>query len=279
MSWPEVKKTTIFRSCFEPQSSRARVVAQSLKWRRSASSADAMRSSLSAQSAVECSATLAGGDELSAVWRVEIDAETGCVSVARSNNAWRWYARTADAPTWCVRLVEIARSVHLSAEFNATEATALRRGAAACQPSETDSAHLENGSNCADESTHAIEAIVSDAENVQSEESQQFTTSGVGRNSQSCGWPIQIVCSSVSDVIAGFIQEQTPSADSFSCELTLVSGWTRYGTREDGTVYELSDTARYRLCGNGVASVCAEWIAERLARALGLPSAMRRGAA
>ena len=44
--------------------------------------------------------------------------------------------------------------------------------------------------------------------------------------------------------------------------------WTRYGRREDGTVYELSDTARYRLCGNGVGSVCAEWIAKRLAQAV-----------
>jgi site-specific DNA-cytosine methylase len=43
---------------------------------------------------------------------------------------------------------------------------------------------------------------------------------------------------------------------------------TRYGTREDGTVYELSDTARYRLCGNGVGSVCVQWIAERLAAAI-----------
>ncbi len=43
---------------------------------------------------------------------------------------------------------------------------------------------------------------------------------------------------------------------------------TRYGTREDGTVYELSDTARYRLCGNGVGSVQVQWIAERLAAAV-----------
>jgi DNA (cytosine-5)-methyltransferase 1 len=42
--------------------------------------------------------------------------------------------------------------------------------------------------------------------------------------------------------------------------------WTRYGRKEDGAVYELSDTARYRLCGNGVGSVCVQWIAERLAR-------------
>jgi site-specific DNA-cytosine methylase len=43
---------------------------------------------------------------------------------------------------------------------------------------------------------------------------------------------------------------------------------TRYGTKDDGTVYELSDTARYRLCGNGVGSVCVQWIAERLAAAI-----------
>lgn len=44
--------------------------------------------------------------------------------------------------------------------------------------------------------------------------------------------------------------------------------WTKYGRKEDGTVYELSDTARYRLCGNGVGSVCVEWIARRLADAI-----------
>ncbi len=40
--------------------------------------------------------------------------------------------------------------------------------------------------------------------------------------------------------------------------------WTATGTKDDGTTYALSDTARYRLCGNGVGSVCAEWIARRL---------------
>ena len=40
--------------------------------------------------------------------------------------------------------------------------------------------------------------------------------------------------------------------------------WTATGTKDDGTTYALSDTARYRLCGNGVGSVCAEGIARRL---------------
>ena len=44
--------------------------------------------------------------------------------------------------------------------------------------------------------------------------------------------------------------------------------WTATGRKENGTEYALSDTARYRLCGNGVGSVCAEWIGRRLKEAL-----------
>lgn len=44
--------------------------------------------------------------------------------------------------------------------------------------------------------------------------------------------------------------------------------WTATGRKDDGTDYALSDTARYRLCGNGVGSVCAEWIGKRLAAAI-----------
>jgi DNA (cytosine-5)-methyltransferase 1 len=44
--------------------------------------------------------------------------------------------------------------------------------------------------------------------------------------------------------------------------------WTATGRKDDGSEYALSDTARYRLCGNGVGSVCAEWIARRLMAAI-----------
>lgn len=40
--------------------------------------------------------------------------------------------------------------------------------------------------------------------------------------------------------------------------------WTATGVREDGTTYALSDTARYRICGNGVGSPVAAWIGRRL---------------
>lgn len=34
--------------------------------------------------------------------------------------------------------------------------------------------------------------------------------------------------------------------------------WTRFGTREDGTTHEVSDTQRYKMCGNGVVSKVVE---------------------
>lgn len=40
---------------------------------------------------------------------------------------------------------------------------------------------------------------------------------------------------------------------------------TRMGIKENGTPYLLPDSARYRLCGNGVGSVCVAWFAKRLA--------------
>jgi site-specific DNA-cytosine methylase len=54
------------------------------------------------------------------------------------------------------------------------------------------------------------------------------------------------------------------------CErlMSWPDSWTATGRKEDGSVYALSDTARYRLCGNGVGSVCAEWIGKRLAAAI-----------
>jgi DNA (cytosine-5)-methyltransferase 1 len=40
--------------------------------------------------------------------------------------------------------------------------------------------------------------------------------------------------------------------------------WTEFGTDEKGQVYALSDTARYKLCGNGVGSPVTAWIGMRL---------------
>jgi len=44
--------------------------------------------------------------------------------------------------------------------------------------------------------------------------------------------------------------------------------WTEVGRDDNGTVYKLPDTARYKLCGNGVGSVVAEWIGRRIIESL-----------
>jgi DNA (cytosine-5)-methyltransferase 1 len=48
----------------------------------------------------------------------------------------------------------------------------------------------------------------------------------------------------------------------------LPDGWTKYGRREDGSVYELKDAPRYRMLGNAVTVPVVEWIARRLVRLL-----------
>jgi len=77
-----------------------------------------------------------------------------------------------------------------------------------------------------------------------------------------------MLCSYVAHAISGCIQEQTQSAISFDFVLAIEYSHTAIGVKEDGSPYFLSDTARYRLCGNGVGSVCVQWIAERLADAI-----------
>lgn len=55
-------------------------------------------------------------------------------------------------------------------------------------------------------------------------------------------------------------------------ECERLMGWpdqhTAYGIAENGRRYALSDTARYRLCGNGVASPVAAWIGLQLRNAI-----------
>ncbi len=40
--------------------------------------------------------------------------------------------------------------------------------------------------------------------------------------------------------------------------------WTLWGREPDGTVTEIADSHRYRMCGNGVVSNVASWLAARM---------------
>lgn len=49
------------------------------------------------------------------------------------------------------------------------------------------------------------------------------------------------------------------------CELLMGwdPNWTAEGVNEDGTVVQMADTHRYRMCGNGVVANVGEWLAVR----------------
>jgi DNA (cytosine-5)-methyltransferase 1 len=47
----------------------------------------------------------------------------------------------------------------------------------------------------------------------------------------------------------------------------LPDDWTRYGRREDGTVYEQADSTRYKQLGNAVSDPVAKWIGRRIVEA------------
>ena len=45
----------------------------------------------------------------------------------------------------------------------------------------------------------------------------------------------------------------------------MPDNWSKYGIDENGKVYELSDSARYRIQGNGVALPFWSWLLKRIA--------------
>ena len=66
--------------------------------------------------------------------------------------------------------------------------------------------------------------------------------------------------------VSGVPRRLTPR----ECERLMgwADDWTALGIDEQGREYQLSDTARYKLCGNGVASPVAAWIGHRIKNTL-----------
>jgi len=67
---------------------------------------------------------------------------------------------------------------------------------------------------------------------------------------------------SVLDEYGSQVRRLTP----IECERLqgLPDDWTRHGRKPDGTVYDVSDSARYKMIGNGGAVPVVEWIGRRI---------------
>ena len=63
-------------------------------------------------------------------------------------------------------------------------------------------------------------------------------------------------------VLTSVVRRLTPR----ECELLqgMPKDWSRYGVNENGEVYELSDSARYRLQGNGIATPFWRYLMKRI---------------
>lgn len=63
-------------------------------------------------------------------------------------------------------------------------------------------------------------------------------------------------------VLTSIVRRLTPR----ECELLqgMPKDWSRYGVNENGEVYELSDSARYRLQGNGIATPFWRYLMKRI---------------
>lgn len=63
-------------------------------------------------------------------------------------------------------------------------------------------------------------------------------------------------------MIKGKIRRLTPT----ECErlMSWPDNWTKYGTNEKGEVVEISDSQRYKMCGNGVVSKVVEELVKQL---------------
>lgn len=70
---------------------------------------------------------------------------------------------------------------------------------------------------------------------------------------------LQIVCDSTNNY---YLRRITP----LECERLqgMPDNWSKYGVNEKGEVFELSDNARYKLQGNGIATPFWKWMLKRI---------------
>jgi site-specific DNA-cytosine methylase len=66
----------------------------------------------------------------------------------------------------------------------------------------------------------------------------------------------------VTDKTQTIVRRLTP----LECERLMgwPEGWTAHGVDDDGVLVEISNTQRYRICGNGIVATVTEWIGGRL---------------
>lgn len=266
MSWPEEEKTAILSVCFDKQRSLANAAIPNHKLPNVVGSAE-RSAAITLVSIVDgsfaASKALTGG---SVLWSVEIDCETMSVSLVNLRTGKKSSAKCAGSGHEFARLVQDARIALWPASLSAIAESAAHLGMEASRQSANASTDQANGNSYVEQSGRVTGVSACDATNDQRE--AKCITSAATPSFQNCALSFQTLCYSAVDAICGFIREETSAESGFDFSLTIKRGHTAIGIDEKGREYTLSDTARYKLCGNGVLSACVAWIGMRLKAAL-----------
>ena len=158
---------------------------------------------------------------------------------------------------WSDQAEKLALSVLRSVVSQDTEVREIEHGKEALPRYTTPFIQVQNGKALVRESGEETLGLVKDVTKGQASAEDTSTTSQAGQGSQNSDLLKQILSSSAVRAIVGFIQKTTATSNSFTVEFVVKHGWTRYGDF-DGEVKGISDSQRYKMCGNGVVSKVVE---------------------
>lgn len=263
MGWPEVKNSVILEICLGHQKNPVSAEIKSLKKQELVFHVGDLQQSEPVSSAKKDSSESQALSETAVDLFVEINNETKCVLLKTSQEGSASNANTAENQGWSDQVERIVRFVLGAVELPVTEVSEMRIGKEVLLQSTMPFTQVLNGKKLVKKYGKGTSDTVSDAKN--DPLMVTSTISQVGPNTQNSDWLNPISFSYAIHAITGFIQEKTEASNSYLLKISVSSGWTRWGTNDKGETVEMSDTQRYKMCGNGVVSnVVAEIISSLL---------------
>jgi len=179
-------------------------------------------------------------------------------------------AKIADGTIAFTQRRPSADFARLAVRMNSCLATIARDGGAVWQslPKNGCSTLLENGSVLVVLSGSEITTLASDAKGITTTATSALlsTTSEVGKNSPNSDWNLATLCSCAVLATDSSIPERTQNESSFVLNLETVTTYLDLDP-------PLSDSAKYRLLGNGVVVPVAAWLGGRFRHVLAAAAA------
>lgn len=258
MSWPKTQISATVEICLNHQKNPVSAVLRNLKRLKPVLPVALLKPSELVSLVAKNSSENQVSSEIAVDLFVEISTETMSVSLGRLENGFLPHVNAVERLGWSDQAGKTALTVHGLAVLPDIEEREIRVGREELLRSMMPSTPAKNGKRSAKKSGKETSENAADAVNDQSKKEDTFTTSPAGQSSQDSDFPRKTLFCSAVHAIIGSIQEKMSADSSYTIEVVVNSGWTQYGTKEDGTVYEQSDTQRYKMCGNGVVSNVVE---------------------